>query len=395
MDKAIPSGSEIENRVGFIGNRSNGREGTRENTGNFLHGYAARHIIKGNHIQVYREQINDESAQALRGRISHLAYVAATTIMVNKPLSPAQAQKQAMLADAIEKLKLPVIVFGLGAQASLGTSVQGAEIAPETRRLLSVLSHHSSQIAVRGEFTASICKSLGINNIEIIGCQSCFLSCRPDFKLPPLTHSPQVAKTILTVTHHVHERSLLVAAMEGNATFIGQSEHFEYNLKKIDNPITFDDIPRDVQALVKPGMKQFFDSGAIDFQKFHAWIREHFFQYYSMEPWFEKIKQGHEACIGTRFHGNMAAMLSGVPTLWVVHDTRTEEFCNYLGLPNITLKQATAGSSISELFERHYDTSAFSRKYSGNYAKFFNYMNLHGVQHRLAAPLTEPAASQM
>lgn len=371
-------------RIGFLGIRASGKEGARENTGNFLHGFAARHIL-GEYQDFYVGSLTDETIEKLRAELTHVAFVAATTIMVNGGQKLADVHLK--LAQAIEKLDMPVVVFGLGAQASIGQTVADAVVTPETQRLLSVLSHHTSKIAVRGPFTADICKHLGINNVEVIGCQSCFVSCRPDFQLPQLATRPSPEKTVVNFTYPAREFPLLSQAMKGQSTYIGQSSHFEYEIKNIAEGVTLDDLPVNIKALITPQLTKIFQEGKVDFFDFHRWIKRYFFQYYSMEPWFHKMRGGFDACIGTRFHGNMTAMQAGVPALWIVHDSRTQEFCDHLGLPQAPLQAVKDGLSIAELFDRHYETETFARKYPQNYARFYDYLTEHGVPHKLAAPV--------
>ena len=108
-------------RVGFLGINYKGKEGSKENTGNYLHGYAARHIV-GEYRNLHVSFLNDEKVEEARSELTHIAFVAATTIAVNKVEKHAGGHTR--LADSIEKLKLPVVVFGarfrtLGLQAPL------------------------------------------------------------------------------------------------------------------------------------------------------------------------------------------------------------------------------------------------------------------------------------
>ncbi|WP_377377177.1 polysaccharide pyruvyl transferase family protein [Ponticaulis profundi] len=373
-------------RIGFVGNPAYRAEGANDNTGNFLHGFAARYIV-GEHrnVDAYMDSVTDEIAEKLKSELTHIAFVAANNIRVGDRTSLISSQKK--LADAFEKLQLPIIVFGLGAQAPIGQSISESFVAPETKRLLSVISHHAPKIAVRGEFTADLCKHLGIDNVEVIGCQSCFISRRSEFRLPELMNPPRIEKTVVNVTYPEPEIKLIKEALASNSTFIGQTERFEYEIAKIERLESVEDIPSEILSLIRPGLMRAFTSSRIDFKSYHEWIKKSFHQFYSMPPWFEKFKEGYDACIGTRFHGNMAAMQAGVPSLWIVHDSRTQEFCDHLGLPQAPLKAVQDGMPIAELFDRHYETKTFARKYPQNYARFYDYLTEHDVPHKLAAPV--------
>ncbi len=371
-------------KTAFCGITEKGREGSRENTGNFLHGYAARHIV-GDHVNVNIRDTSEESLQKVRDTCSHLAFVAATTIPVNA--NPDFTNGHVTLADYIEKLGLPTVVFGLGAQAPLNTAIADCKVNPNTVRLLETLSRHSESIAVRGTFTAELCNALGIQNVEVVGCQSCFISLRPDFRFPELGSDLEGSRAIFNFTRHSNEKALLASAMRAGAAHIGQSEHFEYAIK--GKPVYEDiaDVPEDLLALLPAAQLKLFRSGAVSFAAYHRWINDRFHQFYSMPAWFEFLDQGFDFCVGTRFHGNMASMQRGIPSLWVTHDSRTKEFCDHLGLPQVALADIPADVRIEELVKEKIDTAHFNRKYPENYRRFHEYLRRNGVQNRLASPV--------
>ncbi|PLL11134.1 hypothetical protein C0V75_17775 [Tabrizicola sp. TH137] len=372
--------------VGFIGIRAQGREGARENTGNFLHGYAARHIL-GSYSDAVTGDLGEADVERIRASFTHLAVVVATTIAVNRE----GGSKHDHLASIIQRLGLPVVVFGLGAQASLRQTVKEAVVAPSTLHLLRVLSDHSPSIAVRGEFTADLCQHLGIRNVEVIGCQSCFLSCRPDFRFPALSGVPELARSIVNFTRPSQELPLLQASLAAGATVIGQSSHFEYELKRHPPVESTEDLPEETCALISAGMQGLLRKGHLSLPAYQDWIKARFHQFYRMEDWFAFLSQGFDFTIGTRFHGNMTSVQAGIPALWVVHDMRTREFCDLMGLPNVRLPEVQAGKPLAQLVEENFDTSAFHRRYPENYARFHAYLTRHGVAHRLAPPVTVAA----
>lgn len=375
--------------VGVCGIPETGRPGSHVNTGNFLHGYAARAVLS-DHVNVSYMNTSEEQRDELRNRLSHLAYVAATTISVNREAR--FAKNHEVLADFIESLGLPVIVFGLGAQAPLGQSVKDAEVNPHTRRLLSVLSAHAPSIAVRGEFTADLCRHMGIDNVEVIGCQSCFVSMTSEFRFPEPAPTIRPERTVVNFTRYGIERKLLHRSMEEGSTFIGQSSHFEYRLKSEPEPVSFEALPPELDEILPRDLRRLFETGQIPFERFQHWIRENFHQFYNMEEWFTALRGNFDLSIGTRFHGNMAALQAGIPALWIVHDSRTQEFCNLLGLPQAPLEELRAGASVRDLVEAHLDGSTFDSVYPRNYARFHAYLERHGVAHRLAAPSPNHAA---
>lgn len=373
-----------ETKTGFIGIRDHGREGARENTGNFLHGFAARKIIP-DALEITTLSQDDAHIDQLKAEVHQICFVAATTVPVNR--RPAFVDNHKKMAGFLKRMNLPVVVFGLGAQAPLDATLETSEVNEDTIEFLEVLAGLGPSIAVRGEFTADLLKKYGITNVEVIGCQSAFLSCRPDFKLPDLTMPVAEARKMISVTRSRQEWLLLRRAIEEGWGMIGQSSHFEYALKSLEPGVGFADLPEDVQKLVEPSLANLFKGGALEFERYHRWVRAGFRQFYNMPDWMDCIRDSFDFACGTRFHGNMTAMQSGVPAVWVIHDSRTREFCDHLGLPGLRREDLAEDDSIFEQFERCLSDAAFDRKYPENYARLFDYLERHGADHRLAAPI--------
>ncbi|MCZ8152421.1 MAG: polysaccharide pyruvyl transferase family protein [Rhodobacteraceae bacterium] len=368
-------------RVGFIGIPSEGRGNPRGNTGNYVHGYAARHIL-GEHVNISPRKLTDAMVEEYRASLTHLAFVTATTLAVdNSHIEPHEEH-----ADRIERLGLPVVVFGLGSRAPIGQSLKEVAVHPATVRLLKVLSDHTSTIAVRGAFTADLCRQLGIHNVEVIGCQSCYMSCRPDFRFPALTSAPDLSRSIVNFTRQARESALFEAAMAARATVIGQASFFEEELRKLPPVTAMEDIPEEIRSLISPSLLRMITRRQITLGALQEWTRDGFQQFYTVPDWFAFLARGFDFCIGTRFHGNMASLQAGIPTMWVVHDMRTQEFCDLLGLPNLPLAALQSGKPLARLVETHFDKTAFDRRYPENYARFHAYLERHGVPHRLAPP---------
>lgn len=372
--------------VGYFGIQQSAFNGSKENTGNFLHGYAARQII-GDGIELGPQHYREDKIKALREKISHVVYVAATTIEVNRVSK--YAKNFRAHADFIERLGLPVVVLGMGAQAILGSTVKGSWVDDDTKQLLRVLSAHSETMAVRGAYTADLIYAAGVKNIEVVGCQSTFLSRDPNFQFPEMPADIAAIpsdRIAVNITRVDLERNLIKEAMAGNATHIGQSAHLEYLIKDLPEGVAVADLPEEAAKLVAPPYVRLFRDGGVTFADYHKWVRAHFQQFYSMPEWFNYMRGRFDVAIGTRFHGNMSAMHSGIPALWIVHDSRTQEFCDLLGLPHAPMEKITKGMPMRDILAEYFDTTRFRRVYPENYARFYNYLQRQGVPHRLTPP---------
>ena len=68
--------------------------------------------------------------------------------------------------------------------------------------------------------------------------------------------------------------------------------------------------------------------------------------------------------IGSRFHGNVAALLAGTPALFLVHDMRTRELCELMRLPHIILDREIQAEEILERASE-LDYEPFAARFEG------------------------------
>src|SRR5690349_2385203 len=87
--------------------------------------------------------------------------------------------------DVLKKLKIPVIAWGIGAQAPVKGKI---ELSEETKTVLRMMADSTTSIGVRGAYSAQVLWDLGIKNIRIVGCPTAFRRNNPDLniQLPPL-----------------------------------------------------------------------------------------------------------------------------------------------------------------------------------------------------------------
>ena len=206
-----------------------------DNTGNMIHAAAARRMISRYAEYIKPGEWTDADIERLRSEYSHIVYVTANLLRLgvrgDHPSIRELVASQISLAKNIERAGLPVVVFGLGSQAGLNGPYEFTA-APETIRLLKVLSDHSRKIAVRGAFTAEACIRLGIKNVEVVGCQSMFWHRLPQFNWPlseRLADTPE--KIAFNFTDAPSEANLINQAMARGHDLIGQQNDGEEDLK--------------------------------------------------------------------------------------------------------------------------------------------------------------------
>jgi Polysaccharide pyruvyl transferase len=360
-----------------------------DNSGNMIHAAAARRILGK-----YKEfkpalQWTDEQIEKLRAEHSHIVYITANLIRLGVPRDHPSIKEliasHVTLASNIERAALPVVVFGLGSQAPLAGPYE-FNPASETIRLLKVLSDHSRRMAVRGAFTADVCIRLGINNVEVIGCQSIFWHRSPQFSWclsePGRDRAGNIA---CNFTDARSEAQLIRQAMACGYDVIGQGNGGEAELRQREPGEAAIAGPRfgwDVELA--------FEKSLIDRGQYERWARDHFYQFRRPEAWLDHMRR-YRFCYGTRLHGNMAAMIAGTRALWIVHDMRTKEVCDHFKLPRVELDEVQGGVNLEALFERA-DYSGCRQIYPERYRVLFEYVDRASLPHSLPAPIATTAA---
>ncbi len=368
-------------KIGFIGSPPALTAGSKDNTGNMIHSYAARSLFENPaFVSAHR---SEENIERLRSEISHLGFIAATNLHVKN--TPDYIQGQVDAADFVEKLDLPVCVFGFGCHAHLGATIEAANVDPRSVRLLRVLAERSKTVGVRGAFTADLCAKYGVKNVTVVGCQSAYVAALRNTEQRALTTSGE--RPVTSFSWGPDEAPMLKLAMAAGAAVIGQGDFTEEGIAKGQiSRASF------LEAGGHHRLLQCFEiaisKGEFSRSDYYDYIQRHFSKFYNVPDWCAHIQQNYDFCVGTRFHGNMAALLAGVPALWIEHDMRTRELCEHLGLPSLPSSRLSEYRDLKQIaVECDYGT--FWSKMPPLAREFLNYLNGNGVGDLLAKEVSQ------
>jgi hypothetical protein len=360
------------------------------NNGNMIHAAAARRMMS-KYVELEKAgEWTDADIERLRSEHSHIVFVTANLLRLGVPGHHPSIKElvatQVPLAKNIERAGLPVVVFGLGSQAGLNGPYEFT-VAPETVRLLKVISDHSRKIAVRGAFTAEACARLGIENVEVVGCQSMFWYRSPQFSWKLSEAVPSAPHEVaFNFTFGPPEANLINQAIANGYDIIGQGNTAEEDLKSLESEGT---APVPLRFGWEVGIA--FEKGLIARGEYERWIRDHFYQFRRPEAWLGHMRR-YCFSYGTRLHGNIAAMIAGTRALWIVHDMRTKEVCDHFGLPWVELKEVQTGVQLESLFDRA-DYSRCFQVYPDRYRVLYEYVDQAGLPHSLPAPVVGTGSS--
>lgn len=271
------------------------------------------------------------------------------------------------LTALIEQLTIPVTVVGVGAQAPHDLSMESmAPVDDVSRAFVSAVLDRSSSIGVRGEFTQAYLQHLGFPEaaVDIIGCPSLFLH-GGDFsvhrKVETLSDDSALALNLTPEVPGIGAFATAQAAAHPNLTYIGQDQH-DLRLLLWGTPFPHVDDPSVPVHLDHPLYRSGRQTLFVDTWTWYDFLAEHDFAY------------------GTRFHGNVAALLAGTPALLLAHDSRTLELARYHEMPYVDMPSFHGDIDVHDLYART-DLSAFNAAMPDRFGRYRAFLSRNGLDH--------------
>lgn len=267
-------------------------------------------------------------------------------------------------ATTIKKIKLPVVIIGVGAQCETDHAVRELKsINDEVKELCEAVLEKSRSIGVRGDFTANYLNDLGVKSIDVIGCPSMFYYGaelpKPkavDFNNPQLIafhFSPQSPANFSARNAHVEAPlnamlQFMLAQANAGCTYIAQ----------------------DTQEL----HQRIWGTKGVTLSQY-APVLSDVSTIYPVDPhlWIQDLRQ-FDMAFGTRIHGTIAAVLAGIPSFIFCHDSRTSELANYFGLPQIDIKKLLKKQLSADELSDVMCKSTMHDCFSDRHQKYLNFL---------------------
>ena len=343
-----------------------------ENSGNMVHAIAPLKMFEN---AVYYKNSNFKLAgensfrNFVNNTCSHLIITLANTITLDKP----DNGKYLRLRKSLEQYKVPIIVFGLGIQAK-NRDLENAIMPEEAINLVKYLSSKAVALGVRGEYTKQVIeKFCHIDNVFVTGCPSLFSNVEGLHNLKNnWTDLSGKGGVHITNVAREDEKLLLDKAITMEHFMIEPVSRFAHDyyvkLQKGLNP----DVPYYLNHMMKNSQYEVSSKDKID-----KYFIENYKLFRSTKTWFEFNKEMLSYAYGTRFHVNMATILSGKPALWLTHDARTRELVEFFNLPHLDLHDAV--TSDFSVLKKAMDYKLFFEKLDGLFDNFNKYLSLNGL----------------
>ena len=250
------------------------------------------------------------------------------------------------------KTKAKIFMFGLGSQLrELGP----IKLIPSTERFIRLAAERSTSIGVRGEVTADVMRKLGIHNVEVTGCPS-MLNMPDHFSVVPDPADPTVVLAG-NFTNNAREHAFSAEAMvrlesalfaelvKRNGYYILQNEAHELAaMKSLAHVEALSDQQWwDINRIRKLFNLNIKDDDWLNFLARRLRI------FFSTVEW-KCFMRAVDFSFGTRFHGNVAALLAGRPAYIFCHDYRTLELAQFYKVPHRIVDATSPIPAFEEIF---------------------------------------------
>lgn len=339
------------------------------NSGNFLFQHSVWKSLSidgadlvSNSTLTERREANRRDAALVNDEFDHFV------IPMANSFRPDFIDKLDRLSGFVEQLTIPATVVGIGAQAPVGGGFEALDgIRDQVRRFVRAVLERSASIGVRGEFTRGYLRHLGFPDdaIDVIGCPSLFLHGRDFTVTKKLDRIDADARLALNLTPEVPGIGGFAsdqAERHPNLVYIGQDQH---DLRLLLWGVRFPHVD-DPTVPVHLGHRLYQEDRQLLFVD--TWT------------WYDFLAE-HDFVYGTRFHGNVAGLLAGTPSLLLAHDSRTTELAEYHAMPHLVMPSFEARMSAEELYEAT-DLSAFNDAMPGLFDRYTAFLERNGLAHR-------------
>lgn len=302
-------------------------------------------------------------------------YINTTYNMVVAPManifSADYADMLDKLSEKFSQIKIPVYVIACGVQAGSYDELESLcdSIRESATRFISTIYRTGGEFALRGYFTKEFFDRLGFKSAVVTGCPSLY----------------QMGRNLtVTIPKSRKDKADFKPLFNGDFPKMWeqmkkypQSEYFDqhiyYNLLYNRSYVDYSEIEYcDVKKMVKK-----FGLPAVELlaqNKINLFI--------DMAEWSRYIrKERFDFSFGSRIHGSIMSILSGIPAVIYAADSRTREMAEFFDIP-IQLPKNTQKIDVYDLY-MNVDYTKFNESFAKNYDNFEHFLIKNGIVSRI------------
>lgn len=286
--------------------------------------------------------------------------------------------------EAIENYKIPVILVSIGLGVGSVDSIHTLQMSDHTKRLLDVAKKWNTIIGARGYYTLEYLKSQGYDNVMAIGCPSLYST--TSLSLRSLPSAPKIV-THTTPYFHLKEetkRLFRFGIKYADGYMIQSEERFLLSRFGVDENLVMSwfDQGRGVQAqraAYSHNLYEIFAPDGVTPEDFERWMVRVGMFFTELTPWVGALTS-FDVSVGGRFHGTVAALLSGSPAFLYTIDVRTRELAEFHSIPHSPISELPDNLSLDEISDQ-FDYSSMEKQHLEHIHAYIQYLTANRLQY--------------
>ena len=266
-----------------------------------------------------------------------------------------------------KRLKIPCHIIGVGIRTPYEPDIKAPhKFDYAVKEFMKAVLDRTSVVGLRGEFTGEYLKKLGFReelDYTVIGCPSMYAKGRNlAVHTLDLTTSSKISFNMSNRTTH-DVMSFMFRQMNA------YHDHFVVAQNIRELRLLYDGTEYAPNPMSSPLLPQSSD---------HILFRENRYRsFYNIPTWLSFMEQMNLS-VGSRLHGNVAALLAGCPALFILQDGRMRELATYHKLPSVPANAIRESDCLPDLLQR-VDLSSHLKCITSNFERYVSFLNRNEI----------------
>ena len=268
-------------------------------------------------------------------------------------------------AEIFGKIRIPVYVIAVGAQADSYDQLSDliSVIGEPSKKFIKAVYSSGGDFALRGDLTKEVVTKLGFDSAVVTGCPSLY-QLGPGLNIP----TTKVPLSLLSPVFNgrIHQFSSLMDEFP-SSKFMDQDQLYRQLLAPVDQ----------LDSLDFKSQANFANNYGFNTAKMISVSR--CVMAADMNDWRNYlIENGFNYSYGTRIHGTIMALLSGIPATLSAHDSRTLEMAEFFDIPHVMFPGKISKRDVYRGYEEM-DYCKFNKSIKQKYLVYRDFLINHGI----------------
>ncbi len=271
------------------------------------------------------------------------------------------------LTALIERLTIPCVIVGIG----ITHGGKNHDFDDNVKLLMHAALDKSASVGIRGDSTALYLERLGFTrekDFTVIGCPSMYMF---GGRLPYFEKKDLNADSAISVNCKI---ALSKRAHRFMGRNIGMLKNYSYVPQVLDE-LYIMYLGRPYHLREEVDIPPYYPDSFAN----PIYTGGHGVGFLNADSWIDWMKT-QEFAFGTRIHGNIVALLAGIPCYVLGVDERIRELSRYHAIPFTSGRDLKKDQTIFDLYDQA-DYAEMFQKHPANFRHFLEFLDSNGVRH--------------